>query len=453
MPELTFKKISKELFSLSIPMALTQLIAVSSGFISMVMLSSLGPDVLAASALIFSTRISILVIGSSILFALSILIGHAYGEREYLRIGNFMQQGWCLSLLLCLPVMVLFWNLDSILLFFGQSKLLVGIIKDFFHANIWNVLPFFLSVCNQQLCYGTRKQRIDLVANLLGVGVLLLSAYLLIFGKFGFPVLGVKGLGYALNLQGWFYFLFTGYVIYSSDFFKRFDLFTIRLHKSLNDLKHLFKISWPICIQIGGEMFSFIMGATMVGWLGVQSLAAYQVVIQYLILIVVPLFALSQASGVLVGQAFGEKNYLKINKIGQAGVLFSFVISLIAAGIFILFPKQLASLYLNVNTASNAEILHLIVILFVIIAVFQMVDGIRNVITGSLRGLFDTQFPMYIGLLAIWAVGIPLGYLLGFTFSLGVPGLLVGSTIGMLLGMGILLFRWQKLNKQFYLNQ
>src|SRR3990167_6811644 len=176
MNNLSLKKISKELFFLALPMTFTQLIVVSSGFLSMAMLSSLGPDVLAASALIFSSRISIIIIGCSILFSLSILIGHAYGERKYKRIGNFMQQGWLLALLLSLPIMIMFWNMHLILNFFGQSKKITDIVQQFFHANIWNVVPFMLSVCNQQMCYGIRKQRIDLIANMLGVTVLLISA-------------------------------------------------------------------------------------------------------------------------------------------------------------------------------------------------------------------------------------------------------------------------------------
>lgn len=448
-PILSFKQISKELFSLSMPMAMTQLITVASGFLCMAMLSGLGKDVLAASALIFSARISIIIIGSSILFSLSILIGHAYGKREYKRIGNFVQQGWVLGFLLSIPIMFVFWNIHVPLLYFGQAKNLVDIVQQFFHANIWNVLPFLLAICNQQLCYATQKQKIDLIANMIGVIVLLISSYVLIFGHLGFPRLGVKGLGYALDLQGWSYFLFTSSVIYFSRFFKHFDLFTFRIHQSWDDLIHLFKIGWPICIQIGGEMLSFLVTAAMVGWLGVNALAAYQVVTQYLFVIVVPLFSLAQASGILVGQAFGEKNYHKINRIGHAGVLFSFTLSFIVALIFLIAPKLLASFYLNIHTPENIDILHIIVVLFAVVALQQIFDGIRNVLTGSLRGLFDTQFPMYIGLIVIWVIGIPLGYLLAFHYSLGVTGIVIGSSVGMCLGMIILFYRWNKLTKQF----
>jgi MATE family multidrug resistance protein len=437
-------QIRKEIFYLALLMAITQMIAVGSGFISMAMLRSYGNDVIAALALIFSARISIIIIGASILFSLSILVGHANAEKEYRRVGNFVQQGWVLGLLISIPIMFIFWNMGSILIYFGQSQAIATIVQQFFHANIWNVIPFLLSVCNQQFCYGTRKQNIDFLANILSVFVLLISAYILIFGKFGVPELGVVGLGYALDIQGWFYFLFTTAVIYYSKFFKPYELFTFRIHQSWDDLIHMLKMGWPISVQMGGEMLSFFMSAAMVGWLGIKALAAYQVVTQYLFLLFVPVFALSQASSVLIGQAFGNKDYYKIKKLGQTAMIFSFILTLIVAAIFIIFPTRLAALYLNINDAANIPTLHIVTSLFFTIAILQIFDGIRNVLTGSLRGIFDTKYPMLIGFIAIWIIGLPLGYFLAFYTRLGAPGIVIGSTFGIFLGMILLINRWHK---------
>lgn len=442
---LGLKQIGKELLSLAFPMAMTQLIAVGSGFVCMAMVAGLGHDVLAASALIFSSRLCVLIVGSSILFALAILIGHAYGENNYPRIGNFMRLGWTMGLLLSLPLMAIFYKIHVILLFFGQSTVLVNIVHSFFKANIWNVLPFLLSVSNQQLLYGIRKQQIDLVANFLGVIVLITSSYLFVFGHFGFPKLGVEGLGYALDLQGWCYFLFTMAVIYWGDFFKRFDLFAYRIEYLWDDLKQMMKIAWPISFQMGGEMLFFFVSTAMVGWLGVQSLAAYQVVTQYLILVIVPLFALSQASGVLIGQANGEKNYPKIKKIGTVAFICSYIITLIVSVLFFTIPKVLAKLYLDINAPQNALTVHLIVMLFSIVAISQIFDNTRNVVTGALRGIFDTKFPMYVGFFILWLIALPLGYLLAFPFRLGVAGIAIGGAIGMFVGALLVMYRWQKL--------
>lgn len=126
-------------------------------------------------------------------------------------------------------------------------------------------------------------------------------------------------------------------------------------------------------------------------------------------------------------------------------VMFSLIITFIVAALFIAFPKFLASLYLNIHDPVNTDTLQIIVVLFAILSVQQIFDGVRNVLTGSLRGLFDTKFPMTIGLIVIWLIGIPSGYFLAFDFHMGVYGIVMGSTVGFLVGMLILFYRWQSI--------
>lgn len=439
---INFKDLRKELFLLAFPMVITQLITVSSGFITIVLLSDLGTETLAASALFSSIRISALVISSSLLFALSVITSRFYSMKEYSKVGNFIQQGWMLALIISLPIYLFFWNIYPLLIHFHQVPELAKIAKDFFHANIWNITPFLLSVCNQQLLYSVRKQKIDLVANIIGICVLISSAYLFIFGYGDFPKLGVAGLGYALSLQSWCYFVFTTLIILCSDFFKKFNLFSLKFKQILNDFIYLIKIGWPICVQIGGEMLSFAVSAIFIGWLGPKSLAASQIVSQYVFLAIIPLFALSQASGILVSQMVGEAKFDKIKLIGQISIVFSLAITSIIALVFFIFPKKLASVYLN---QPDTVILNLVTLLFYIFAFHLIIDGIRNVLTGALRGLFDTKFPMIVGLGCIWIIGVPLGYFLAFKLALGVIGMAMGAVIGVFVGMIALVYRWHAL--------
>src|SRR3990167_6244822 len=95
-----FFQTDKKILSLALPMAGTQFINIASSFLCIGMLAHLGHQVLAASALITATQISVMVSGMSILFSLSVLVGRAYGAKEYLTIGNFVQQGWMLAFLI-----------------------------------------------------------------------------------------------------------------------------------------------------------------------------------------------------------------------------------------------------------------------------------------------------------------------------------------------------------------
>ncbi len=446
----SYQRVIRNLFSLALPMMLAQLIMIGSNFLTMVMLGKLGKEVLAASALIFSIRTALLISFSAIFFALSILIGHAYGEKEYLRIGNFTKYGWLLAGIIVIPVMIIFWKIDLILNLLGQPARLTKIVHKFFIINIWSVFPFMFAICNQQLCYGTGKQKIDFIANIIGVVALLVSSYALIFGNWGIPKLGVEGLAYALNLQAWVYFLYTSLIISFDHFFKQFKLFSFYFHQKWNDFVKILQIGCPIAIQIGGEMLSIFVYTAMIGWLGTNSLAAYQVISQYYVLIMVPLFALAQAGSVLVGLAKGENNETKIKMIGNTVIFVTLIVTLIIAYFFITYPQILASAYIDIKNPIYEETLHYIILLFVICAFLQIFDALRNILTGLLRGLFDAKFPMLVGLAVIWLIGIPGAYILAFPLHLGVIGVVIGSTVGMVFGMIILFYRWERMTKNYF---
>lgn len=444
-----FFGIIKKIFALALPMAGTQLINVASGFFCMAMIAHLGQQVLAASALIFSTQLSIMVTGMSILFSLSVLIGHAYGAKEYSVIGNFVQQGWTLALLISIPITVFFWNIHSILIYFGQSATIAKTVQVYFHAYVWGVAPACLSACNQQFGYAVHKKMLMVSTSVISVVILLITAYVFIFGKFGMPALGVAGLGYAMAAQYGFYFIFTTAYFYFEKSFKRFDLFSYRVHQHWEHFRKMIKIGWPISVQMGGEMLSFFVSGIMIGWIGITALGAYQVVNQYYCLMVIPIFSLSQASAILIGHARGAKQTHEVNKLSHASIGIVLVLCLLVACAFFLIPKTLVSLYLDVNNPANAAIVHLAVLIFSIIAFSQIFDGLRNILIGILRGLFDTRFPMYTSLTTIWLVGMPISYTLAFIFKLGAVGFVIGGAVGMLCGVSVMLYRWRVMSKDY----
>lgn len=442
------KSSNKKILELALPMATMQFIVVLSSFLCMIMLAQLGHEILAASALIFSTQLSFMVIAMSILFSLSVLISQAFGAKNYADIGSLVQQGWILSVIIAIPVIIIFWHIGSLLIFVGQKPSLAAIVQVFFRAYVWGFIPLLFCVCNQQLCYGVGKQRLVIITGFIEIVVLLGIAYPLIFGKFGFPQLGVAGLGYAMAAQAWFYFLFTTACFCFDKYFKIFELFKYRAHKHWGSLAKMFSVGWPISLLMGGEMLSFFATSTMVGWIGVNALAAYQIIIQYIFIIVVPIFAISQASGILIGQACGSKEFHQIKSLGYSSIRLTIIISMIVALIMILFPRALASLYLDVSNPINAETLHLAVLLFAVVAISQIFDALKNLLLGALRGLLDTKYPMLIGVLSLWILGVPLSYILAFVCHWGVIGIAVGTGVGMFVGAFGMLYRWHKLTKE-----
>jgi len=275
----------------------------------------------------------------------------------------------------------------------------------------------------------------------------LVTAYALIFGKFGLPHLGVRGLAYALTLQSFFYLVITSLILNFDMFFRPFKLFYYRVHADFSYIVKMFKVGWPIFLQMSGEILWNMIRSLMVGWIGINALAAYQVVIQYFFLILILIYAIAHASGILVGQACGRKHFNQISRIGNASLGLAILIGITIIVIFLFFPKYLATLFLDVHNPANTETVKLIVLLFPVFAFILFFDAIRNILTGLLRGLFDTKIPMLVGLFAIWLIDLPLSYLLAFRFHLGVLGIALGATIGMFIGASLLLYRWYRFEK------
>lgn len=144
-----------------------------------------------------------------------------------------------------------------------------------------------------------------------------------------------------------------------------------------------------------------------------------------------------------------QKKFHEIKELSYASVTIVLMITSLFALTFLFLPKMLSSLYLNINDPQNVATLHLTILIFSILAFSQILDGLRNTFIGILRGMFDTRFPMYASLISIWLIGMPLSYLLGFTWHQGAVGFVIGGLIGMLSGAIIMFYRWQVLNKRY----
>jgi len=137
------------------------------------------------------------------------------------------------------------------------------------------------------------------------------------------------------------------------------------------------------------------------------------------------------------------KDITETRRAGFMAILLGASTMLGAGIIFILFRNYLPTLYVNdeivISYASS---------LLIIAALFQLSDGTQAVGIGILRGLTDVKIPTAITFIAYWIVGLPVGYILGFTFNMGVQGVWIGLLLGLTTSAILLTLRFNSRSKQ-----
>lgn len=437
--------------AITLPVAGTFLLNMLTSFVAVFYISKFGKTYLAASALILAVQVTTFVICMSALFSVSVCVGRAHGHGDKNKATSLLQQGCLLALLLSFLIIIILLCAPAILMRLNQPKPLVHIASLYFHTLVFGAIPLMFQTVFAQFIIGVSKQRIVTLSSAISLCCMAFLSYAFAFGKFGFPNLGVIGVALGVVCQFWIGCLFLLSQLSFREFFKAFKLFQPRPFEKFKALKQLFKIGWPISIQISTELIAIFTLTIMAGWLGKYALSARQITSQFLVFTIVPIIGISQAAGVLVSQNIGQQKFFEVSRIANINLIlaFCFIIWFLLAFIFI--PDTLASLYININDASNAHLLSLIKILFFIACFSQIFDSVRNISSGALRGLYDTRFTMFTSIIGLWIVALPLGYLLAFEFSMGIVGLSLAFTSGIVIAALIQWFRWRMLSKPQYL--
>ncbi|STX52381.1 MATE efflux family protein [Legionella busanensis] len=437
----------KTILSISIPIILAQIMMAMIPFSSILLVSYLSPEIFAASMLIFSTQLTAITIFNSIFFCISALVGRVAGEEiNSYKISIIFQASIILNLFFSLLVILFFLKLKFILLFLGQPKPLVTICANYFYIFIWVVPINGIINILFQITIGVFKQKFVFLLSIINLILTIILGYIFIFGKLGFQPMGINGLAWAFLIQGIITLvIFLVYISLNTDF-KNYYLFKVNSLKNLILAGYnILKLGLPVSLQISNELLSFFILTTMVSWLGQQSLIANQVVMQYLFLIIIPLFGLSQSSSILVGYFWGKKCLNEIKIYGNKTIILGIIYTLVILTIFVTIPKPFINIFIH-NSHENTPLYKMISTVLIIVIVGQLFDGVRNIAAGGLRGLEDTAYSMFISVICIWPIGITLAYLFGFIFNWGLIGISIASGISLLVAAILIFIRWQKLS-------
>lgn len=439
---ISVKKDVYPLVRLAIPLALTGMIQSAVWFFETLFLARLGSQTLAAGALVswFFGTLAVILFG--ILSSINVLVAHKHGSNDHDGVALVAKDGLWLAILITIPAIALLWNMSPVFLLFGQPASVVALAKSYLHPLAWGILANFIMIACLEVIMGVGHARVILVFSILSVSLNIFCSFILIFGKFGFPALGIAGAGWGMTISYWISAIVLIIFIISQQSYRNYFRYVFKIQKPLF-IMELLQVGVPMGLMYCVEVAFFFALTLLMGLLGSQMQAANQVALQYLGLLMSMMFSIAQAITVRMGHLLGAKQSNSAERAAYLGICIAVSFAGLVAIFFWTFPGALISIDFDIRDPNNFEIVSDIKKFLAISAVFQIVEATRIAFFGSLRGLKDTKFTLLTSILSFWCIAIPLGYALAIYLKVGGVGFWWGMVLGASFSVLLLFIRFR----------
>ena len=445
---ISYKRHYKELIYLGVPIMVGQLGTIILGFADTMMIGPHSAAELSAAGFVNTLFNLAIIFGLGFSYGLTPIVGALYGRGEEEEAGGKLKNSLLANLLiavfLCIVMGILYLNLDKL----GQPEELLPFIKPYY-LILWASLPLIM-------LFNAFKQFADGITDtqtpmwiLLGGNVLnIVGNYLLIYGTFGFPELGLLGGGLStLFARLMMLVVFIG-IFFLSPRYKTFLRGFRRSYANRADFRLLNKLGWPIALQMGMETASFSLCAIMLGWRGETPLAAHQIMNTITTLCFMIYYGMGAAIAVRVSYFRGQEDMPNLRRSAYAGFHLILVWGLFLCTIVFCIRHQLGSWYTD-----SEEVRQLVAVLVIPMLAYQFGDGLQIAFANALRGLADVKPMMYIAFVAYIILSLPTSYIFGFLLDWGTVGIWMGFPVG-LTSAGIAFYlRFRQQTRTNYVHQ
>jgi len=390
---------------------------------------------LAAVSLVHSVFMVVLVLGMGIAYGLTPLIAQENGKSNHQECAKLLSNGLWINLVAAILLfLIVYYGSMFAMYHVDQDPRVVETAKPYLLLLGISILPLMIFQGFKQFAEGLGFTRQAMNITIWGNVLNLVLAVILVKGMFGLSAMGVKGIGIATLIDRVLMMLVMGwYVLRSGNFKTYIQHFSLRF-VDLSRIIKVLRIGLPVGMQYIFEIGAFAVAALMAGRIGAIQQAAHQTAITFVAMTYMMASGIASAATIKIGNSFGLKNYLRIQKFVRVSYHLVIIFMLFFALIFMLFNQ-----YLPHMISKDPAVVSLAAQLLIIAGVFQLFDGTQVVGLGTLRGMGDVAIPTTITFFAYWIVGLPVAYLLGIKLNIGVEGIWYGLTFG-LLSSSILLY-------------
>lgn len=427
------------LFKLALPIIIGQLGGIITGLADTIMVGQHSTEELAAASFVNNVLNAFIIFGTGFSFALTPLVGENLARNKKYVVAawlkNSLLANFLLSVVLTAIMTVIYFNVGRM----GQPEELLPLIRPYFMVSMISIVFVMMANSFRQFVEGITDPSVSMWILLSGNLLNIAGNYVLIYGKLGFPEMGLLGAGYSTLFSRVFMLVMFILVFLFRHSYKPYRQGFLRMWIVPKRLMRLTRLGVPIALQQGLEAATFSLTAIMAGWLGSLELAAHQVVISISTVSFTIYLGLGSATAIRTSYFKGAGDWPQVRKITVAGIHLGIVVSFITCLVLFLVRDSISFVF-----SDDPQVSEIVIMLLPILMLYQFVDGAQIVLANALRGLSDVKPIMWISFITNFLIAIPAGYILGFPLGMGISGIWLAYPIGFVFSVTLLGLRARK---------
>ncbi len=426
-------------------------------FVDNVMVGQLGTAELAAVSLANSFMFIAMSLGIGFSTAITPLVAKADGEGNFHYGKSTFKHGFFLCVILSFLLFLGVFLSKPILYVMQQPQEVVELAIPYLNLVAASLIPLIVFQSFKQFSDGMSMTKYPMIATLIANIINVVLNYLFIFGKFGFPELGIVGAAIGTLVSRIIMVFYLWFLLLRNNKTKPYLLDLNFLNLSKEMINKLFNLGFPSAMQMFFEVAIFTAAIWLSGILGKNPQAANQIALNLSSMTFMVAMGLSVVAMIRVGNQMGLNKYAELRRIAFSIFLIAILFAIIFASLFLIFNDILPKLYLDFDDPSkifdNYEVLEIAKTLLIIAAIFQISDTIQVIALGALRGMQDVLIPTLITFISYWVIGFPISYYLSMYTEYKSTGIWIGLLAG-LTASGLLLFiRFNHLSNKMILTK
>ena len=424
---------------LAFPVVLSQVGLIVTQLVDNAMVGRLGAAQLAGVGFGGAVFWAVFCLVMGITMGLTPLVGEVYAKGKFRIAASYFQNSILLFAILGVLFFLLQYSASYLMPHLGQKPEVVEQAVPYYKYLAWSVIPFMLYAPFKQFLEGVGNTVIAMVTVLISNIINVIFNWFLIYGNCGFPEMGAAGAGLSTLIarcvtpviiliyfaSRWKYARYFGFFSWSGFSWSR--------------MLSIMKVGGPIGAQMMLENSAFVCTTFMMGWIGTAALAANQITINFANFAFMVILGVGAATTIRVSHEFGRRDLPEMRLAIRASYHIGICWNFFTAIAFIVFRK-----YIPLIFTSDPDVIQIASNLMIVVAAFQIADGIQAITIGVLRGIQDVKILIWISVLAYILINIPTGYLLSFVLDLGPQGLWMGFFFGLAAAATLLGFRLSK---------